>query len=220
MNVMRRVSFHNLPDAQFMAFANNICKQCRDHVVEWKIDEARLADLEALTAVADKAYRNNMNRSISNRITSARKSEAFAELKRFLSPFINYLEGNVAVSDEALEMMQLRSRVRVKRQPLPVPMEAPLVSIVPRHDEMVVYVSRSEHGQPTHGVEHKPYHGFKLRWKFEGETEWRIGLSTRLYHTLYFEAKDEGRRVILAAAWMNPRLQEGPWSASVTKVVG
>jgi hypothetical protein len=217
---MGRVSFHNLPDAQFMAFANDIYEQCYKHAGVWKIDEARLTSLKALVASADKAYNDNMNRAMRNHLTAVEKAKAFTGLKHFLSPFINYLEGNIAVPDDALEAMQLRPRIRVRRQPLPVPAEAPLVSVVIRNDEIIVYVARSEHGQPTQGVKHKPYHGFKLRWRFDNEADWRLELSTRLYHTLYFDAKDEGRRIIFSAAWINPRLQEGPWSVSITKVVG
>lgn len=31
---------------------------------------------------------------------------------------------------------------------------------------------------------------------------------------------DETKRVILSAAWVNPRLQPGPWSNDVTEVIG
>ncbi|MDR3140908.1 MAG: hypothetical protein LBU37_04175 [Tannerellaceae bacterium] len=217
---MGQVRYHALPDGQFLAFVNTIYEQCKEHSASWGLDGARLASLYALIADASKAYQANSDRATRNHVTSVGKKRAFADLKGFLSIFINYLEGQETVPDAALALMSLRPRVRPGRRPLPVPTEAPLVSTAYRKDELVVYVARSEHGQPTQGVQLKPYHGFKLHWKFEEEVEWRLELSTRLRLTLYFNMKDEGRRIVLTAAWMNPRLQEGPWSDPITKVIG
>jgi hypothetical protein len=41
-----------------------------------------------------------------------------------------------------------------------------------------------------------------------------------LYHTLLFEQADEAKRIFLSAAWMNPRLEEGPWSEEFSEIVG
>jgi hypothetical protein len=148
------------------------------------------------------------------------KNRAFGELKHFLSLFINYLEGNEMVPDDGLKDMHLRPRTPAGRQPLPVPVEAPMVTVARQHDELTVYVTRIEHGQPADGVQLKPYHGFKLRWKFEDETKWRFELSTRLHYILYFDRKDEGRRVILSVAWVNTRLHEGPWTEDMPQMIG
>jgi hypothetical protein len=217
---MSHVHYHTLPDGQFLAFVSTVYEQCKEHAASWGLDEARLASLNALIEGASKAYQANSDRATRNHVTSVGKKTAFTELKNFLSLFINYLEGHESVPDAALALMNLRPRLRPGRQPLPTPTEAPLVSTLYRKDELVVYVTRSGYGQPTQGVQLKPYHGFKLRWKFEEETAWRLELSTRLRHILYFEMKDEGRRIVLTAAWMNPRLQEGPWSDPITKVIG
>jgi hypothetical protein len=79
---------------------------------------------------------------------------------------------------------------------------------------------QSEHDQPTGTVGPKKYHAFMLRWKFEGDAEYKTVTSTRLHHTLLFEQADETKRVILAAAWVNPHLQPGLWSNDVTEVIG
>jgi hypothetical protein len=80
-----------------------------------------------------------------NLVTSIGKKSALAALKRFPGPFIDFLMSNLAVPDEALGVMGLRTRC----------------------------VDRS----------------------------------------------DETRRIILSAAWVNPRLQEGPWSDGIAEVI-
>jgi hypothetical protein len=108
--------------------------------------------------------------------------------------FIDYLEGNTSVPDAALAVMG-------------------------QHGSMTVYVSRIEHGQPTKTVTKKQYYGFKVRWRFANETQYRTDVSSRLHHTIYFEQAHEGERIILSAAWMNSRLQEGPWYEDVTEII-
>lgn len=206
-------------DGKALAYISDVCTQCAEHATQWKIETERLAELTALTDVAQKAYEANRNRSLRNHITTVAKDNALRELKHLFSLFTSYLIGNTAVPDEALAAMNIRPRIRPARFPLPVPVETPLLSVRIQHGEIAVYAARSDHGQPAGGVQHKPYHGFKLRWRFEDEEPWRIEISTRLRHILYFDAEDEGRRIILSIAWVNPRLQEGPWSNSISQVI-
>jgi hypothetical protein len=217
---MRRKSTLEKPDSQFIALADTIHEQCGAHVAEWKLDPERMARFTVLLAAANTAYAANSDRATRNMISAANKKAAFTELKRFLSLFIDYLIGNLSVPDEALVIMSLRSRTPRFREPLPKPVEAPLVLVDKQHDEMTVSVARAEYGHPTHSATLRNYRGFKLRWRFEDETDCRIELSTRLRFTLRFNRTDETRRVILAAAWVNPRLEEGPWSEDLVEIVG
>jgi hypothetical protein len=204
------------PDAQFVAMANNINTECTAHAGNWQLDPADLSALQALTANANTAYAANSNLSTKNRITVAEKQYAFAELKRFLSFFIKTLIGNKHIPDEALTVMELPPRKRHFRLPLPPPTDAPVISVVRLHDEMRVYVSRPKHDHPVGAVKH---HGFMLRWKKEDD-DYQTVISTRRSHTLCFERADERKRVLLSAAWVNPRLQPGPWSEEIMEIVG
>jgi hypothetical protein len=217
---MQKISSFEQPDAEFLAHAGTVYTQCNDHSADWKVDETRLSTLSVLLDGASSAYRTNLDPATHNRVTSTHKKQAFGELKHFLSLFVDYLEGNLSVPDEALALMQLRPRQRHASAPLPPPGEAPAVSVVKQHDEMTVYVSRREHGQPTQSTTRKAYHGFKLRWRFAGDAHWQTEISTRLHLTLHFDREDAGKSVELLAAWINPRLVEGPWSESVVEVVG
>jgi hypothetical protein len=210
----------SLPDEQFIGYANTINDQCTTHSSEWNIDSARLSTLNTLTTNANHTYEANRDRSTRNLVTSTNKKTAFGELKHFLSLFVDYLEGNLSVPDSALAIMGLRPRTHHASLPKNRPEEAPVLEVMKQHDEMTAYVSRRELGHPTQSVTRPKYHGFKLRWKFEDETSYRTEVSTRLHHTIHFDRTDETKRVVMAAAWMNARLEEGPWSEDVVEIVG
>lgn len=148
------------------------------------------------------AYEANSNRLRRSLQTSINKKAAFGELRHCLSRFANYLEGNLKVPDEELELMGLHPHH--KRSPLPKPNQPPVLSVVRKRDELILYISREEHGQPTRSVRPASYYGIKLRWCFEDETVWRTEISTHLRLTLSFGCEDETRRIVMAAAWMNP----------------
>jgi hypothetical protein len=206
-------------DEQFLAIANNINEQSVAHASEWRLDPEQTAMLQTLTTNANVAYAANNNPASKNHITSVDKQFAFGELKRFLGTYINFLEGNIHVSDEALAVMQLRPRSHPARHPISLPTIQPVISVVRKHGELTVYVAQPQI-HPTSSIAPGNYHAFALQWKFEGETEYRTVISTRLHHTLFFDRKDETRRVILSAAFVNPRLQPGPWSDEITEVSG
>jgi hypothetical protein len=217
---MHRAGTLEKPDAEFLAQANTVYSQCTENIPTWNLDSNRVAQLGVLVTNANVAYAANSDTATSNLTTSTNKKTAFAELKHFLSLFIDSLEGNTDVPDAALEIMGIRSRTHHVHEPIPAPTEAPTVSTVRQHDEITVYVARAEHSHPTQSVTTEKYHGFKLRYMIEGESRYSYELSTRLHHTLHFSREDEGKRITLAAAWINPRLQEGPWSGDVSEVIG
>jgi hypothetical protein len=208
------------PDEEFLEVAENINSQSTIHSSEWKLDPEQVSTLQTLTTDARTAYTVNNNLATSTRVTSEAKKFAFGELKHFLGIYINALEGNTNVPDEALAVMNLRPRTHHVSGHIPAPSETPVVTVIRQHDELSVYVSRPEHGHPTSTVEPKQFGGFKVRWRFEDEETYSIIISTRLHCTIFFDHKDESRRIVLAAAFVNPRLEEGPWSIDTTEVIG
>ena len=206
-------------DVEFLATAENIEQQCALHVGDWHLESDSVNELTQLTATARQAYEANSEIATKNRTTSEAKKAAFSALKHFLGIFINALEGNLRVPDAALALMGLRPRTHHAGQPLPAPKTAPVVSVDRHHDELIVYVARPEHDQPTATVAPAEYYGFLLRWKWDDAGEWKTVISTRLHCTLQFEHADRGKSVILSAAWVNPRLQPGPFSDDLTEVI-
>jgi hypothetical protein len=217
---MHRKSTFEETDANFVAHAESIVKECTEHSVEWSIDAARLSEITNLTAEAKSAYDANKDIATRNLISSTHKKTAFDNLKHALSMFVNYIEGTPSVPDEALVIMGLRPRSHHAYEPVKRPDEAPVMKVVKQRFEMTVYVARAELGHPTESATGKHYHGFKLRWRFENETTYHNEVSTSLHFTLRFDEADETKRIILSAAWVNPRLEEGPWCEHLTEVIG
>jgi hypothetical protein len=207
------------PDGQFIVIANLITEQSNTHQYEWQLDSEQVTRLQTLTASANNAYANNNNPTIKNHITAVAKQFAFDELKHFLGTYIDFLVGNVRVPDESLAVMQLRPRSHPARQPIPIPTIQPIMSVVRKHDELEIHVSQPQISSLA-SIAPKHYHSFALRWKFEDEDEYRTVTSTRLKYTLLFSQKDETRRIRLSVAFVNPRLQPGPWSDEISEVIG
>ncbi|MDR0668215.1 MAG: hypothetical protein LBF90_06330 [Prevotellaceae bacterium] len=210
----------NRSNASFIALAEALHSQSHLHADDWRLDAAQLATFDALLDVAKTAYDANSNRSTKNAVSTANKNAAFGDLRAFLSLYINTLVGNSRVPDEALNYMGLRSRHSRRYAPLPRPTDPIVLSVKRRHDEMTVHASRPEHGHPTDGVGVKKHYGFMLRYRIEGAEREEILISTRLRHTLFFDRADEGKKITLAAAWVNPRLETGPWSEDINEIIG
>ncbi|MDR2119284.1 MAG: hypothetical protein LBP64_00210 [Tannerella sp.] len=208
-------------DSEFIAWASNINLQCTEHQYEWQLSAVTVQKLNTLTENARVAYQANINPELSNRRTTANKKTAFLELRRFLSLFVKVLLANEAVDESNLAAMVLPSRIHHFHDRLPAPTDAPKMTIVAgRHRDVTVYVSVPRFGHPTEHLSRKGYYGFVLRYRKEGETEWHEKHSTRLHTTLMFDSEDAGKRLTLSVAWINPRIQHGPWSHEETVLIG
>ena len=207
-------------DSPFIAFARNLSDECTAHKTAWDLDADDVANLQSLTARADDALTAARNPETSNHLARMNKKMDFLVLRQFLRPFIKKLATNKSISDNALVAMGLPSREHHSRLPLPAPAEAPKLSIYQKyHLEIRVGVSVLSHDHPTASLTEKAYYGFVLRYRLQDETEWHEIYSTRLRTTLHFNSEDEGKHIILTAAWINPRIQHGPWSNEVTSLI-
>jgi hypothetical protein len=207
-------------DSSVIALAKTVFTECTAHAAEWNIDPARLSALGTTVANAETAYDANSNKATKNATTVAYKDAAIGELKHVLAVFITYLEITLSVPDAALAAMGLRPRHRTASKPLPPPDELLLLSVTKQYTEVTVYALRPEHGQPTLSVAPKRYHGFALRYKVEGDPIEKTVISTRLHHTLFFGNEDAGKHITLTGAWVNPRLETGPWCPEITEIIG
>lgn len=201
--------------------ANSILQQCTHaEAVAWKIPDEFIVQLTSLTQHANAAYEDNSDLATKNRTTSTAKKMAFKNLKHFLGSFIKYLQGNLLVPNDALERMGLPSRVHHARRALPRPYEAPVISTTKQRDEITVHVARPAHEQHLHTISKTGYYGFKLRYKKDGDPAYKEEIVTKLHATIRFQREDDGKKVVIAAAWVNPTMQEGPWSQDVTEIIG
>ena len=209
-----------IKDADFIAWALNIDYACTTRQTEWQLDSTQVVQLNTLVTNADAAYRENKNPETASRRTAANKRVAFAVLRAFLGTYVNILVADEHISESDLEAMGLPSRERHYHEPLPEPAEAPEVTaVVGQHHDITVYVAIPQLGHPSEFLTKKGYHGFVVRYRKEGDAEWIEEHSTRLHITLLFDAGDEGKHIALTAAWINPRIQHGPWSDEISVLI-
>ena len=208
------------PDAEFIAQINSINDQCHLHQSEWKIDDDLLGKFDTLARKATAAYTANSNLSTKNASTAAGKKAAFDELKHLLGMFVNGLLGNKNVPDAAIAAMGLRPRHHTARKRLPPPVEAPALSVKKRHNTITVYAHRTAYGHATATTAPARTYGFALRYKIEGQEHYQKIFSTRVRQTLSFDREDEGKRLLMSAAWMNPTCETGPWSDEISEIIG
>jgi hypothetical protein len=215
---MHRGGYLPRRDAEFLPWAENIKAQCAANAA-WQIANDDMVELSALCDAARSAYDANNNPQTANRQTSLEKRMSFERLKRFLSTFITALEVNKRVSDEAIQAMGLRPRAHHAHLPLPRPTEAPDITAVHgEHCSVTVYAGASQKGHPS-AYSGKGYHGIRVRYRVEDQTEWKERMESRLHATLLFDESDQAKRVTITAAWLNPRLEAGPESEAVTVVI-
>jgi hypothetical protein len=81
---------------------------------------------------------------LKNHATATLKTAAFHALKTFFSAFNKYLSSNLNIPDETLVSIGLPSREHHAHLPIPVPVEAPVLSVVTgQHHDITVYVSNA-----------------------------------------------------------------------------
>jgi hypothetical protein len=213
-------SYMPLQDSEFIAWAKVIFDTCMEHHELWELPPTILGQFETLLEDAEDKYQANSNKEARNKLSVIDKNTAFAALKSFLSTFINALEGNTLIPDSDIDKMGLRPRHQHAHQPTPPPTTAPvLTAIVGQHHDIDAYVSSLQHGHPTQYLKDGNYYGFLLKYRLEDETEWKTVLSTKLHYRLIFTEQEEGKHILMQAAWINSRLQNGPWSEEIRELI-
>ncbi|MDR0581990.1 MAG: hypothetical protein LBG31_03400 [Prevotellaceae bacterium] len=208
------------PDAEFIAQINSINDQCHLHQSEWKMDDDLLGKFDTLAHKATAAYTVNSNLSTKNALTAAGKKAAFDELKHLLGMFVNCLLVNKNIPDAAIAAMGLRPRHRTARKRLPPPVEAPALSVKKGHNTITVYAHRPVYGHATATTAPAQTSGFVIRYTIEGQGYYQKIFSSRVRQTISFNREDEGKRILLSAAWLNPSFETGPWSDEISEIIG
>jgi hypothetical protein len=241
-------------DGKLLPFATLIETTARANKepTKWYIPVGLIDTLSADIAAAQNAWNANANEAMRNHQTVVAKNAAFVTLHRYLSLFINYLEGNPRIPEEALLAMGLRPRHRGAHEPLPLPTVAPVVTLVTgQHHDIDIYLYDNQAGHPTKYLADPDHRAALIQYRFEesvtlptaagevritevktagnalaggvntlaGSNGWEQVNSTRKHYTLIFDDTAEGKHLLVRAAWMNPRLQPGPWSDVDRKLI-
>jgi hypothetical protein len=207
-------------DGEFIAFAGGVTMTSLTHVDDWKLSSTDVQQLGKLMSTAKAAYALHVDPTTTSRATTIAKNETILNLKEFMSVFIKALEGNMNVPDEELQRMGLPSRHHHAHLPIPAPSEAPDIKVVVgQHNSADVYANIPQFGHPSEYLKKHGFYGIVVRYRLGDDGEWHERLSTRLHVTLLFEGEDVGKSLTVAASWVNPRMQRGPWSETATVLV-
>jgi hypothetical protein len=248
-------------DGDLLPFAELIETTARANkeATKWYIPVGLIDELRSDITAAQNAWNANATEATRNHQSVVAKDAAFVTLRRYLSLFINYLEGNPKIPDEALVAMGLRPRHSGAHEPRPVPTVAPVVALVSgQHHDIDIYLYNNQAGHPTTYLADPDHAAALIQYKFEesvtlptaagevritevesagnalaggvnalaggvnalaGSEGWEQVNTTRKHYTLIFDDGAEGRHLLVRAAWLNPRLQPGPWSDTDRKLI-
>lgn len=217
---MPRKTTQPVTDAGFIAWAGTVFAHCVKHATEWGLPTATLTDIGSKRADAEAAYAANQDIAGKSRATVAAKNETFRILREAMRLFTPTLVVNMKISNDELEQMGLPTRIHHYHGPLPVPSHTPNVDVHSgEHHVVDVYVSNPQLGQSTTYLKDHEEYGFILRHKLDDEDVWHEKNYTRLHVRLTFEDKDVRKNLSLQVAWINPRLEHGPWSDMITVII-
>jgi hypothetical protein len=207
-------------DADFIAWARNVTAKCQANQNTWGLNGTQVATLLTLMNAAETAWLANLNPETSSHQTAVTKRAAIDALREFLALYVPVLVANTAISEATLEAMGLPSRKHHFHEPIKIPDVSPgITAITGQHHDVDIYAAIPNHGHPTESVTRQEYYGLIIRYRKDGEEEWHEVVSTRLHVTLLFESEDEGKHITVTAAWINPRIQHGPWSDEIRVLI-
>jgi hypothetical protein len=207
-------------DAEFIAWALNIYQKCVTNATEWKLENAKLQELGQYVNAAKNAYAANVNKEDRSLKITETKRKTFAALRAYLALFTPTLTANMNIGNDELEAMGVHSREHHSYRPIPVAPHAPALKVISgEHHEVNAYASIAQLGGVTSYLKSSDFYGICLRTHMEGDETWREQNYTRLHVALVFNEEHVGKRLSLSAAWINPRLERGPWSDTVTVII-
>lgn len=140
--------------------------------------------------------------------------------RRFIIPAfhsdLNY------VSDDALAALSIRPRAGAHYSPYPPPSEAPLVNVLQAglHTLKIVAMYPNAGGHTKYLANVPGIKGMAVYHRQSGtEGPWTVVNTTRLKTEIRFTPASQGQLHDFRVAFMNPTMQEGPQSDTVSAVV-
>ncbi|MDR0545119.1 MAG: hypothetical protein LBG30_07245 [Odoribacteraceae bacterium] len=178
-----------------------------------------MQEFKGLIDPAERTVNANKNLQTRNKESTARKNAAMRALLVYMRELNLSLRVNKKVSDADLGAMGLPSRERHYHAPKPAPGEKAVLYARVTRFAIKVSASVPQDGRPSESVTRPGYHGLLIRSRVEGE-DWREVYTTRVTATLKFAPEQVGKTVEIIAAWINPRLEHGPWGDTIRVIVG
>ena len=211
----------------YLEYVDNILETVRANMTAWGISTTEFKRVENPYLNTRKAYDRNAAKATRGDKSAADLHVDMQRLKPIISDFVISLRGNLTISDDMLIIMNIPLRRRTYHQAHPAPEDDAVFEfrrIAHLLYQIVMQSLAAGHPRQTM-TDRRRHHGYWFDYIIidhdapipdpETITNWEHREFTKLRETITFPASAEGKRLIGRAAWINRRLQNGPWSEPV-----
>ena len=211
----------------YLEYVGNILETVRPNMTAWEISTTRFKRVENPYLNTVKSYDKNAAKATRGDKSAIDLHDDMKKLRPIVAVFVIFLRGNTNIPDDMLAVMNIPPRLRTYHQAQPAP-----------DDDAVFEVRRVAHllyqilmqslaaGHPRQTMtDRRRHYGYRFEYiiidhaapipDIETITNWEFLEFTKLRNNITFPQAAEGKRLIGRAAWINNRLQPGPWSEPV-----
>ena len=221
---MSNSDFIPRPDAEFNVWQGNLILLIDDNAGDWGITAADITALKARQTVWDSSFVRASNKQNRSTADVRAKDDARAPYEKMLRSFIaQWLANNSKVTDSDRDRLDITVKSGT-RTPVPVPATSPIgkIDFSTRQQHILHVVDSITNGKAKpEGVQ-----GCEIWMKTGGEAPKEDsdfvyqGIDTKSPFTVSFLVTDIGKIVYYRLRWINKRGQTGPWSSTVSAIVG
>jgi hypothetical protein len=222
--IMSNSDFIPRPDAEFNVWQGNLVSLIEGNTEAWGIPAEDFTALTAGQTAWTTAFTKASNKQNRSAADVRAKDDARELYEKSLRTFVaQWLASNSKVTDSDRERMNITVRSAV-RTPVSVPVTTPVgtIDFSVRQQHSLYFVDSATNGKAKpEGV-----HGCEIWMKNGGEAPKTdadfsyVGIDTKSPYVISFTVSDIGKLVYYRMRWINKRGQTGPWSSTISAVVG
>lgn len=211
-------------DAEFNVWQGNLILLVDTNAEAWGIPPADITALKTKQTAWVTAFNKASNKQNRSAADVRAKDDARAPFQKGIRNFVaQWLANNNKITDSDRERMDITVRSG-SRTPVPVPTTTPVgtIDFSLRQQHSLYFVDSATNGKAKpEGV-----HGCEVWMKTGGEapkddSEFMYqGIDTKSPYLVSFSVSDIGKIVYYRMRWINKRGQTGPWSSTISAVVG
>ena len=211
-------------DTEFNVWQGNLILLIDPNIATWGIAAADMTNLKAKQTVWTTSFVKASNKQNRSTADVRAKDDARESFEKMLRSFVaQWLANNNKVTDSDRDRMDITVKSGT-RTPVAVPATSPIgkIDFSIRQQHTVHFVDSSTNGKAKpEGV-----HGCEIWIKTGGDAPKvdadfvYLGIDTKSPYTISFSVTDIGKVVYYRMRWINKRGQAGPWSNTVSAIVG
>ena len=211
-------------DIEFNVWQGNLIQLLDVNAAAWGISADDVTALMALQTVWATAFAKASNRQNRSSADVQAKDDARAPFQKSIRSFVaQWLANNNKVTNSDRERLEITVKSGT-RTPVAVPVSTPVgtIDFSIRQQHSLSFVDSATNGKAKpDGV-----HGCEVWLKKGGEAPKTdadfsyVGIDTKSPYVLSFSVEDIGKTIYYRMRWINKRGQTGPWSSTISAIVG